>query len=91
MFAVHTLHDRGFGDVSMDFVEIIYEQLTQEANKRMKALHEHVESALYYKIRTSRNKCDIWSERYLVLYLWESSDSDHHQTKVVDTFNDKSV
>jgi hypothetical protein len=89
--SVRILDDRGFGDVSIKFVEAIYKQLSQETEKHFKQLHERSEKAFIYEITTPGKTFDIWSERYLLIHSWKSSDSDHHEIEVLDTFNDKSV
>jgi hypothetical protein len=89
--AVQILHDRGFRDVSVEFVDAIYEQLTREAEKRVKTLNESAENASIHEITKKKGESNIWSERYLLFYPSKSPDSDHYEIEVFDTFNDKSA
>jgi hypothetical protein len=76
-------------NISAEFVERVYDQLSEAAEKSM------TDRFHYYTIEVGTNSgvdfVSCWTSRYLLAYGYEFSDRAFHKIQIIDTFNDKSM
>jgi hypothetical protein len=90
--AIPMLKDQGFENVAVEFVQVIYDQLAKQSEMHMKTWHEKAKKSSYYNIDTDEDSLIfVWSERYILLFKDEPTDSQFHQIKLFDAYNDKNV
>jgi hypothetical protein len=90
--AVEQLNDERFENVSIEFVGVIYKQLTKETHKRTKIYRKNAQNKLYYTfVEKSYKSVALLSERYFLLYERKSIDPNVHKLELFDLFNYKSV
>jgi Zn-dependent M32 family carboxypeptidase len=90
--AIETLADEGFENVSVAFVEAVYNQLEKEADKLVKIHREKAENTLYYTfVEKGYKSVFLLSERFFLLYDFQSTDPTAHKLELFDLFNDKSM
>jgi hypothetical protein len=78
--------------VSAQFVKGVYEQLSMEANNLTKTSRKNAEKHKFYCIQEKQDRYDYvvaWTSRYFLEFNYEAPDSNSHQIKVFDSFNDK--
>jgi hypothetical protein len=92
-----TLENEGFRNVSVNFVQAIFDKLLNEANKYMKLCFSNAEKALHYTFKVKEidifRKLYFWSERYLLynMYNMYNLPGEFYSVEFFDTFHDKSV
>jgi hypothetical protein len=92
--ALEELEYEGFNNVTVEFVEAIFNQLEKAAEKHIKTSRENGEKAYYYSLAPGEIRSEmphVWSERYVLLHKVASSKAYFHQFELFDLYNDKSV
>jgi hypothetical protein len=90
------LENEGFRNVSVNFVQAIFDMLSHEANKYMNACFENAEKSNYCTFETDdkyiiRRTVSL-SERYFLSHACNGNLSgDFHEITVLDTFHNKSM
>jgi hypothetical protein len=89
--AVEILKEQGFTEITVAYVEAVYEQRSKQIKKRMEPWRQNAEKSLYWTALDEDDDWTIlWSERYILFYDFCSNDP-NHKVKVVDSYNDKSM
>jgi hypothetical protein len=86
---IDELERQGFGKVSYEFVNAIYYQSMNEAEKCMKPMREATIRSLYYT-STQREfylSATLWFERYLVFSYDYGSDQTSRKLEIFDPYN----
>jgi hypothetical protein len=84
--AIERMRDQ---DISAEFVESVYDQLSKDAEKSMtKRFHYHT---IEVGTNSGVDVVSCWTSRYLINYDSDSTDSAFHEIEIIDTFNDKSM
>lgn len=91
--AVLILKSQGFEDVTVEFIQSIYDQLEKEANKQMETSIKNANKSHYYCLALNEERRDSfvfsWSERYFFRSKCQVTDPNFHELELFDSFNDK--
>jgi hypothetical protein len=84
---------QGLGEVSLEFVNAIYDQSEKEAQELKKPLRETAIKSLYYTTTEPHvtHYATLWIDRYLVVPISNLSSQNCTCIEIFDPYNNKSV
>jgi hypothetical protein len=91
---LRSLQEGGFGEVSVAFVQTVFDQLKKGVDKHLEPLRKNSQKLAYYDIGSRKGINDnyfVWSDRYILIAADVWTQHFCYYLELFDTYNAKFV